>query len=60
MLVNAGRLSLMLVLQWNGVLAAWDLLRRQHEPALTAQLCEEPLLRVRMQEAVRTTRHIID
>lgn len=48
----------MLVLQWNGVLAAWDLLRRQHEPALTMQLCEEPLLRVRMQEAVRTTRLI--
>ncbi|XP_072936986.1 dynein axonemal intermediate chain 2-like [Epargyreus clarus] len=45
------RLSLMLVTQWDGVLAAWDLLRRQHVPALTAQLCEEPLLRVRMHEA---------
>ncbi|XP_050361586.1 dynein axonemal intermediate chain 2-like [Nymphalis io] len=45
------RLSLMLVLQWNGVLAMWDLLRRQHEPVLTMQVCEEPLLRVRMHEA---------
>ncbi|CAG4991625.1 unnamed protein product [Colias eurytheme] len=44
------RLSLMLVTQWNGLLATWDLLRRQHEPVLTMQVCEEPLLRVRMHE----------
>ncbi|CAH0726408.1 unnamed protein product, partial [Brenthis ino] len=44
------RLSLMLVMQWNGILATWDLLRRQHEPVLTMQVCEEPLLRVRMHD----------
>ncbi|XP_026490548.2 dynein intermediate chain 3, ciliary-like [Vanessa tameamea] len=48
---SPARLSLMLVLQWNGILATWDLLRRQHEPVLTMQVCEEPLLRVRMHEA---------
>ncbi|XP_039764536.1 dynein intermediate chain 2, axonemal-like [Pararge aegeria] len=44
------RLSLMLVLQSDGRLAAWDLLRRQHAPALSVQLCAEPLLRVRMHD----------
>lgn len=45
----------MLLAQWNGVLAVWDLLRRQHEPALTMQVCEEPLLRMRMHEGVCPT-----
>lgn len=45
------RISLIVVLQGDGLLAAWDLLRRQHEPALTVQVCPEPLLRVRMQDA---------
>ncbi|RVE44337.1 hypothetical protein evm_010999 [Chilo suppressalis] len=40
------RVSLMLVVQWNGQLSAWDLLRRQHAPALTMQLCDDPLLRL--------------
>ncbi|CAG9567629.1 unnamed protein product [Danaus chrysippus] len=44
------RLSLMTMMQWNGVMAIWDLLRRQHEPVLTMQICEEPLLRVRMHD----------
>ncbi|KAM3955366.1 LOW QUALITY PROTEIN: dynein intermediate chain 3, ciliary-like [Aphomia sociella] len=44
------RLSLMLLTQWNGVIAIWDLLRRQHEPVLTMQVCEEPLLRLRFHE----------
>lgn len=42
----------MLVMQWNGVLATWDLLRRQHEPVLTMQVCEEPLLRARIHDGV--------
>ncbi|KAJ0181519.1 hypothetical protein K1T71_002241 [Dendrolimus kikuchii] len=45
------RLSLMLLTQWDGVIALWDLLRRQHEPVLTMQVCEEPLLRVKVHEA---------
>ncbi|KAG6455160.1 dynein intermediate chain 3, ciliary [Manduca sexta] len=45
------RLSLMLLAQGNGILAIWDLLRRQHEPSLTMQVCEESLLRLRMHEA---------
>ncbi|XP_063839163.1 dynein intermediate chain 3, ciliary-like [Ostrinia nubilalis] len=45
------RLSLMLLTQWDGLVSAWDLLRRQHEPVLTMQACEEPLLRVTMQDA---------
>ncbi|XP_059050189.1 dynein intermediate chain 3, ciliary-like [Achroia grisella] len=44
------RLSLMLLAQWNGMIAIWDLLRRQHAPVLTMQVCEEPLLRVRVHE----------
>lgn len=42
----------MTMMQWNGVMAIWDLLRRQHEPVLTMQICEEPLLRVRMHDGV--------
>ncbi|XP_013189544.1 dynein intermediate chain 3, ciliary [Amyelois transitella] len=45
------RLSLMVLTQWNGVVSLWDLLRRQHEPAITMQVCDEPLLRVSIQEA---------
>ncbi|XP_053602327.1 dynein intermediate chain 3, ciliary-like isoform X2 [Plodia interpunctella] len=45
------RLSLMVMTQWNGMVTLWDLLRRQHEPVITMQVCEEPLLRVRLQEA---------
>ncbi|KOB62521.1 putative dynein intermediate chain 3, ciliary [Operophtera brumata] len=46
------RLSLLALAQWNGLLALWDLLRRQHEPTLTMQVCEEPLLRLRMHEGI--------
>lgn len=46
------RLSLMLLTQWDGQLTVWDLLRRQHEPVVTMQVCEEPLTRVRAHEAV--------
>lgn len=45
----------MLVMQWNGMLATWDLLRRQHEPILTMQVCEEPLLRARIHDGVIDT-----
>ncbi|XP_075991760.1 dynein axonemal intermediate chain 2-like [Anticarsia gemmatalis] len=45
------RLSLMLLAQANGVIALWDLLRRQHEPVLTMQVCDEPLLRISMHES---------
>ncbi|XP_035446046.1 dynein intermediate chain 3, ciliary [Spodoptera frugiperda] len=41
------RVSLMLLTQYDGNLSVWDLLRRQHEPVLTMQVCEEPLLTVR-------------
>ncbi|KPJ08451.1 Dynein intermediate chain 2, axonemal [Papilio machaon] len=44
------RLSLMLLVQFNGVLTCWDLLRRQQRPVLSAQLCPEPLLSIRMHE----------
>lgn len=43
---------MVLLAQCNGLLAVWDLLRRQHEAVLTMQVCEEPLLRLRMHEAV--------
>ncbi|VVD01109.1 unnamed protein product [Leptidea sinapis] len=46
------RLSLMLVTRWDGLLSAWDLLRRQHEPALTMHVCDEPLLTVKMHETM--------
>ncbi|XP_022836289.1 dynein intermediate chain 2, axonemal-like, partial [Spodoptera litura] len=41
------RVSLMLLTQYDGNLSIWDLLRRQHEPVLTMQVCEEPLVTVR-------------
>ncbi|KAJ8729776.1 hypothetical protein PYW08_001357 [Mythimna loreyi] len=40
------RLSLMLLTQTNGILTLWDLLKRQHEPVLCVQVCEEPLAKV--------------
>ncbi|CAB3248003.1 unnamed protein product [Arctia plantaginis] len=40
------RLSLIMLVQSNGVLALWDILRRQSRPVLTMQVCEEPLLKV--------------
>lgn len=43
--------------QWDGVIALWDLLRRQYEPVLTMQVCEEPLLRVKVHEGVISTFH---
>lgn len=42
----------MLVTQWDGCLSCWDLLRRRSAPLVTAQLCDEPLLRLRPHEAV--------
>ncbi|CAG4950396.1 unnamed protein product [Colias eurytheme] len=48
---NPVRFSLMLVTQWDGCLSCWDLLRRRSAPIVTAQLCDEPLLRVRPHEA---------
>ncbi|CAK1556188.1 unnamed protein product [Leptosia nina] len=47
---NPIRFSLMLVTQWNGCLSCWDLLRRRSAPIVTAQLCDEPLLKVRPHE----------
>lgn len=47
-----GRFSLMLVTQWDGCLSCWDLLRRRSAPIVTAQLCDEPLLRLRPHEGV--------
>ncbi|XP_023938996.2 dynein axonemal intermediate chain 2-like [Bicyclus anynana] len=44
------RLSLLLALQADGRLAAWDLLRRQHEPALAVRVSVEPLLRIKMHD----------
>ncbi|XP_028026700.1 dynein intermediate chain 3, ciliary-like [Bombyx mandarina] len=44
------RSSLMLLAQWNGTLATWDILRRQHEPVLTMHVCDEPLLRLKTHE----------
>ncbi|XP_068618703.1 dynein intermediate chain 3, ciliary [Battus philenor] len=48
---NPIRFSLMLVTQWDGCLSCWDLLRRRSAPIVTAQLCDEPLLRLRPHEA---------
>ncbi|CAH1645243.1 unnamed protein product [Spodoptera littoralis] len=45
------RVSLMLLTQYDGNLSIWDLLRRQHEPVLTMQVCEEPLVTVRSHDA---------
>lgn len=42
----------MLVTQWDGCLSCWDLLRRRSAPIVTAQLCDEPLLRLRPHEGV--------
>ncbi|KAI8426341.1 hypothetical protein MSG28_005197 [Choristoneura fumiferana] len=47
---NPIRFSLMLVTQWDGCLSCWDLLRRRSAPIVTAQLCDEPLLRLRPHE----------
>ncbi|XP_038206182.1 dynein intermediate chain 3, ciliary [Zerene cesonia] len=47
---NPVRFSLMLITQWDGCLSCWDLLRRRSAPIVTAQLCDEPLLRVRPHE----------
>ncbi|CAH0603561.1 unnamed protein product [Chrysodeixis includens] len=44
------RTSLMMLTKWNGNLSVWDLLRRQHEPTIVMQVCEEPLVRVRAHE----------
>lgn len=44
----------MLLTHWDGVVSAWDLLRRQHEPVLVMQVCDEPLLAVAPHEGVRT------
>lgn len=46
------RFSLILVTQWDGCLSCWDLLRRRSAPIVTAQLCDEPLLRLRPHEGV--------
>lgn len=48
------RSSLVLLAQSDGVLALWELLRRQHAPALSMQVCDEPLTQVVPHEAVRT------
>ncbi|XP_047042151.1 dynein intermediate chain 3, ciliary-like [Helicoverpa zea] len=45
------RLSLMMLTQYDGVLSVWDLLRRQHEPVLSMQVCDEPLVTLRTHEA---------
>ncbi|KAL0822625.1 hypothetical protein ABMA28_004658 [Loxostege sticticalis] len=47
---NPVRFSLILVTQWDGCLSCWDLLRRRSAPIVTAQLCDEPLLRLRPHE----------
>ncbi|KAI5645454.1 dynein intermediate chain 3, ciliary [Phthorimaea operculella] len=47
---NPIRFSCMLVTQWDGCLSCWDLLRRRNAPVVTAQLCDEPLLRLRPHE----------
>lgn len=50
----------MMLTKWNGHLSVWDLLRRQHEPTVMMQVCEEPLLRVRAHEGVRQhTFHLV-
>lgn len=51
-IVFFSRFSLMLVTQWDGCLSCWDLLRRRSAPIVTAQLCDEPLLRLRPHEGV--------
>lgn len=38
--------------QYDGRLCLWDWLRRHHEPLLTMQVCDAPLLAVRGHEAV--------
>lgn len=43
----------MLLTHWDGVVSAWDLLRRQHEPVLTMQACQEPLLSVTAHDGVQ-------
>ncbi|RVE54189.1 hypothetical protein evm_001016 [Chilo suppressalis] len=48
---NPVRFSCMLITQWDGCLSCWDLLRRRSAPIVTAQLCDEPLLRLRPHEA---------
>ncbi|XP_037973783.2 dynein intermediate chain 3, ciliary [Plutella xylostella] len=48
---NPIRFSLMLVTQWDGCLSCWDLLRRRSAPIVTAQLCDEPLLKLRPHES---------
>lgn len=40
--------------QSNGMLTMWDLLKRQHEPVLSVQVCDEPLAKVVAHEAVST------
>uniref|UniRef100_A0A2A4JFG7 Uncharacterized protein n=1 Tax=Heliothis virescens TaxID=7102 RepID=A0A2A4JFG7_HELVI len=45
------RPSLLMLSKWNGVLCMWDLLLRQHEPVVTMQVCDEPLVNVRPHDA---------
>ncbi|XP_013190497.2 dynein intermediate chain 3, ciliary [Amyelois transitella] len=47
---NPIRFSVMLVTQWDGCLSCWDLLRRRNAPIVTAQICDEPLVRLRPHE----------
>ena len=42
----------MLLVQHNGQLCIWDILRCQYEPVLTVQVCDEPLVSVRAHESV--------
>lgn len=42
----------MLLAKANGMLTVWDLIKRQHAPVLTVQVCEEPLAKLAMHEAV--------
>ncbi|CAG9136387.1 unnamed protein product [Plutella xylostella] len=42
---SPNRVSMIVLTQSNGALTCWDLLRKQHEPVLTTQVCREPLLR---------------
>ncbi|CAH1645244.1 unnamed protein product [Spodoptera littoralis] len=45
------RVSLLMLSKCDGVLAVWDLLAAQHQPVLSTQVCQEPLLSVRPHEA---------
>nr|XP_049708361.1 dynein intermediate chain 3, ciliary-like isoform X1 [Helicoverpa armigera] len=45
------RPSLLMLCKWSGVLCMWDLLRRQHEPVLNMQVCDEALVYVRPHDA---------